>query len=177
MATRTKKKTIGQFYQENKVMVLGVGALAVGAVVWLIVRATSKGGIFAIGKQNTTTNATSSINNATPQINVYTTSPGTTNNSGGGSSSGFFPLRSGSKNAKVEELQNALIAIYDKATVLPVYGADGGFGSEMTTALTKVVGMSNAVVSETDFNKIIEASKAMYGMRGATLRQTFPNAK
>lgn len=46
-----------------------------------------------------------------------------------------FPLKQGSRGALVVELQNALIRAYCKG-ILPKYGADGVWGSELTNALT-----------------------------------------
>jgi hypothetical protein len=54
--------------------------------------------------------------------------PKTTTSSG-------FPLKSGSKGIFVENLQNALIKKYG-AGILPKYGADKKWGTEMTKALT-----------------------------------------
>lgn len=48
-----------------------------------------------------------------------------------------FPLKKGSKGAKVKTLQEALIEKYGKS-IMPKYGADGDFGSEMTNALKKL---------------------------------------
>jgi hypothetical protein len=45
-----------------------------------------------------------------------------------------FPLKKGSRGERVKAMQAALIAKYGK-TILPKYGADGDFGSEMVTAL------------------------------------------
>lgn len=45
-----------------------------------------------------------------------------------------FPLRLGSKGAKVKLLQQVLIRSYG-ASILPKYGADGWFGTELETAL------------------------------------------
>src|ERR1041385_3229622 len=56
------------------------------------------------------------------------TPPKTTTSSG-------FPLKKGSKGTFVKNLQNALIKKFG-ANVLPKYGADGSWGSEMTKALT-----------------------------------------
>ena len=47
-----------------------------------------------------------------------------------------FPLKKGSKGAKVKAVQDSLIAKYGKDT-FPRYGADGDFGSEMVAALKK----------------------------------------
>lgn len=48
-----------------------------------------------------------------------------------------FPLSKGSKGENVRRLQEALMTKYGKQ-VLPKYGADGDFGSEMVTALKKL---------------------------------------
>ena len=48
-----------------------------------------------------------------------------------------FPLKKGSKGAKVKAVQDSLIAKNGKG-ILPRYGADGDFGSEMVTALKKL---------------------------------------
>jgi hypothetical protein len=46
-----------------------------------------------------------------------------------------FPIKRGSRGEYVRNLQNALIQKYG-ATILPKYGADGSWGSEMDKALT-----------------------------------------
>ncbi|MBI2968897.1 MAG: hypothetical protein HYY40_13940 [Bacteroidetes bacterium] len=48
-----------------------------------------------------------------------------------------FPLKKGSKGAKVKALQNALVAKYGKE-ILPRFGADGDFGNELLSALKKL---------------------------------------
>jgi len=48
-----------------------------------------------------------------------------------------FPLKKGSKGAKVKTLQQSLISKYGKS-ILPKYGADGDFGSETVNALKKL---------------------------------------
>lgn len=48
-----------------------------------------------------------------------------------------FPLKRGSKGAKVKNLQLALIATYGKS-ILPNYGADGDFGKELANGLKKL---------------------------------------
>jgi hypothetical protein len=48
-----------------------------------------------------------------------------------------FPLKRGSKGLEVRQLQAALIATHGKS-ILPKYGADGDFGSEMAAALKKL---------------------------------------
>jgi hypothetical protein len=66
-----------------------------------------------------------------------------------------FPLSKGSKGANVKALQEALIAKYGKA-ILPKYGADSDFGSEMVAALKKV-GLPESV-NETTFNLLVKSS-------------------
>ena len=65
-----------------------------------------------------------------------------------------FPLKKGSRGALVKQLQEALIASYGKS-ILPKYGADGDFGSETVSALTKKG--YPTVIDEITFNKIINA--------------------
>lgn len=60
-----------------------------------------------------------------------------------------FPLKKGDKGEKVKLLQLSLIAKYGKS-ILPKYGADGDFGSEMVAALKKA-GLSETI-SESTFN-------------------------
>ncbi|HCA83926.1 MAG TPA: hypothetical protein DEP18_09060 [Flavobacteriales bacterium] len=47
-----------------------------------------------------------------------------------------FPLKKGSKGERVKAVQDALLYKYGK-TILPKYGADGDFGSELEAGLTK----------------------------------------
>jgi hypothetical protein len=60
-----------------------------------------------------------------------------------------FPLKKGSKGDKVRQLQEALLAKYGKS-ILPKYGADGGFGTETVNALKKA-GLPSSI-SESTFN-------------------------
>ena len=69
-----------------------------------------------------------------------------------GSSSGGFPIRKGSRGSLVTSLQNALIKKYG-AGILPKYGADGHFGSEMQNALSSK-GLPTRIDSDL-FTKII----------------------
>lgn len=66
-----------------------------------------------------------------------------------------FPLKKGSKGDKVRQLQQALIAQHG-ASILPKYGADGDFGSEMANALKKLNYPTK--VTESLFN-VITSSK------------------
>lgn len=64
-----------------------------------------------------------------------------------------FPLKKGSKGARVKQLQDALIEKHGKET-LPKYGADGDFGSEMVAALSKLNYPSS--IDENTFNVIVQ---------------------
>jgi len=66
-------------------------------------------------------------------------------------SSGVFPLKKGSKGAKVKEVQAILIKI-DKS-LLPKFGADGDFGSETEGAVVKVLG-KKTVDSQADIDRL-----------------------
>jgi hypothetical protein len=69
-----------------------------------------------------------------------------------------FPLKKGSRGAKVKELQQAILKYDPKA--LPKYGADSDFGSETQFAVSKILGKTS-VDSQADIDKII----AMYNKR------------
>jgi hypothetical protein len=64
-----------------------------------------------------------------------------------------FPLKKGSKCAKVKAFQNGLIAKYGKE-ILPKYGADGDFGSEMLAALKKL--NLPDTIDETTYNVMVQ---------------------
>ncbi len=64
-----------------------------------------------------------------------------------------FPLKKGSKGTRVKQLQEALIEKHGKA-ILPKYGADGDFGSEMVAALTKLNYPSS--IDQNIFNVIVQ---------------------
>jgi hypothetical protein len=83
------------------------------------------------------------IDNAT---NVYNSIP---------KSKSEFPLKRGSKGDKVRQLQQALIAQHG-ASIMPKYGADGQFGSEMANALKQL--KYPAKITESLFN-VITSSK------------------
>lgn len=64
-----------------------------------------------------------------------------------------FPLKKGSKGARVKALQDVLIAKHGKE-ILPRYGADGDFGSEMEAALKKLnIPLS---IDESAYNVIVQ---------------------
>ena len=66
-----------------------------------------------------------------------------------------FPLIKGSKGNNVKAFQEALIKKYGKA-ILPKYGADSDFGSELVTALKKV-GLPESI-NETTFLLIVKGA-------------------
>lgn len=83
-----------------------------------------------------------------------------------------FPLRKGSKGAKVMQMQLALISKYGKS-VLPKYGADGDFGSETQSAL-KDNGLPT-VIDEAQFKVItkgntLDAEQVAENLRNAIIR-------
>jgi hypothetical protein len=71
------------------------------------------------------------------------------------SGSSEFPLKKGSRGAKVTAFQQALIAKYG-ASILPRYGADGDFGNEVAAALKKE-GLPSTV-DESTYNSIVGGS-------------------
>lgn len=89
-----------------------------------------------------------------------------------------FPLKKGSKGARVKQLQDALIEKHGKET-LPKYGADGDFGSEMVAALSKLNYPSS--IDENTFNVIVQqggldddqAAKELYN---AAIKKDFSSA-
>ncbi len=66
-----------------------------------------------------------------------------------------FPLKKGSRGAKVKEVQDALVVRYGKS-ILPRYGADGDFGNEMASALKKL--NLPDTIDESNFNVIVKAA-------------------
>ena len=67
-----------------------------------------------------------------------------------------FPLRRGSKGDKVKALQEVLIAKHGRQ-IMPRYGADGDFGSEMTIALKKL--KIPASIDESTYNVLVQGHK------------------
>ena len=66
-----------------------------------------------------------------------------------------FPLKRGSKGENVRRLQEALVTKYGKQ-VLPKYGADGDFGSEVVAALKKL-GLPSTI-NESTLNVIAQGT-------------------
>ncbi len=67
-----------------------------------------------------------------------------------------FPLKRGSKGEKVRALQEVLIAKYGKQ-ILPRYGADGDFGTEMSAALKKL--KFPATIEQSTYNVLMQGQK------------------
>lgn len=83
-----------------------------------------------------------------------------------------FPLKKGSKGAKVKALQNALIAKNGKS-ILPRYGADGDFGSEMATALKKL-NLPDSI-DESAYHVIVQSSSSSFDA-GALAKNLYKDA-
>lgn len=62
-----------------------------------------------------------------------------------------FPLKKGSKGARVSQVQSILLKI-DKS-LLPKFGADGDFGTETEAAVVKVLG-KKSVDSQADIDRL-----------------------
>jgi hypothetical protein len=105
---------------------LGVVALAGGAAYLLMQNARTKQSSFL-------------TDDLVQPSSIETTSPPartTSSSSSSSSSKGGFPLKKGSRGDLVKNIQQTLIARFGK-DVLPKYGADGHWGSEMDAALKK----------------------------------------
>ncbi|TCZ68351.1 peptidoglycan-binding domain-containing protein [Flaviaesturariibacter aridisoli] len=91
----------------------------------------------------------------TPDTPAPAPRPRSRANSGNGGSDDF-PLKKGSKGENVRMLQEALIKKYG-AKVLPRFGADGDFGTELVSALRRQ-GLPT-VVTESTFNVLTQGSR------------------
>jgi hypothetical protein len=69
-----------------------------------------------------------------------------------------FPLKKGSRGTKVKALQEALIAKYG-SNILPKYGADGDFGSEVQAALAKA--NLPSAIDESTYNVLVQSSSSL----------------
>ncbi|HRE73649.1 MAG TPA: hypothetical protein PK637_00895 [Flavobacteriales bacterium] len=136
----------------KKIAIIGLGIAAVGAGTyfgWQYFKSQKNKNV-ALDDDEETVPYTPSVQ-TTPVQTSYTPAyvPSTTTSS--------FPLKKGSRGEKVRQLQNALISRYG-ASVLPKYGADGDFGSEMATALAN--NGWPATIDETTFNVITAGSSS-----------------
>lgn len=82
----------------------------------------------------------------------YTLVGNSSNTTSGSGSACSFPIKSGSANNCVLQLQKALLAV--NPDYLPVYGADGIFGSETKAALMDFYG-KDQIASQSEFNSLI----------------------
>jgi hypothetical protein len=62
-----------------------------------------------------------------------------------------FPIRRGQKGENVKKLQQLILSINTRA--LPKFGADGDFGSETASALTKLIG-KDSIDNQADLDKL-----------------------
>jgi hypothetical protein len=106
----------------------------------------------------------SKSNKPTPQTTSNTQRPRITGGSSG------FPLRKGSKGNNVKLLQQALMRKYG-STILPDWGADGDWGTETQNALISK-GIPT-VISESDFNKIVQGSAPKTGNTNSSKGKKF----
>jgi hypothetical protein len=99
-----------------------------------------------------------------PVTTTSSTQTSTSSNSSGGYKStssttttrkDSFPLKKGSKGERVKLFQEKLIAKYGKS-ILPKYGADGDFGSEMEAALEKL--KLPTTISESAYNVYVKGA-------------------
>jgi len=128
--------------KKTKYILIGLGVVAVGTGAYMYYQFLQK------KKKNTAAEFKAAITSNTTALPSITTS----STSSGGSTSSGFPLKRGSRGTLVTSLQNALIKKYG-ASILPKYGADGGFGSETVNALQSK-GLPTTVDSDT-FTKIV----------------------
>lgn len=98
--------------------------------------------------QGNSSNASSSQQQAAQAAANQVQAIKNTGNSGCG-----YPLKKGSKNSCVTQLQWALINSYGSA-ILPRYGADGDWGSETESAMLQLAG-KNVISSSADLNDTI----------------------
>ncbi len=85
-----------------------------------------------------------------------------------------FPLKRGSKGEKVRALQEALITKHGKQ-ILPRYGADGDFGSEMSAALKKL--KLPVTIEQSTYNVLMQGHKSSNtGTTGSLAQQFFVSA-
>lgn len=83
-----------------------------------------------------------------------------------------FPLKKGSRGERVKAVQEKLISKYGK-DVLPKFGADGDFGSEMVAALEKK-GFP-AEINESTYNLLVKGSAPDYSSLAKRLYEASEN--
>lgn len=130
-----KKKENIQKSNTGKYILIGLGLVAIAGTAYYFVN------------KNKTTGGTISDDFLEPAIEDE---PERTASSGGSSSA--FPLKKGSRGELVKNIQQMLIQKYGVA-ILPKYGADGQWGTEMETALI-AKGLPTMIDADT-FTKLI----------------------
>jgi peptidoglycan hydrolase-like protein with peptidoglycan-binding domain len=169
---KTSKKSSGKKLQKKKIIVTSVAVGAAGILgyfgwKYLKKKKESKndGDITAVLKNMSTTYETSPLVTSPPKLKTTSTKSATTYSTAS-SSGDSFPLKKGSKGPNVKSLQEALIAKYGKS-ILPKYGADGDFGSETVSALTKVG--YPITIDQSTFNVIAQVVKVDFSSLGKQL--------
>jgi hypothetical protein len=105
-------------------------------------------------------NPSTSAGNYNPIIDTPVNIPikGSTQANSNNTEKDSFPLKKGSKGERVRILQQSLIN-KNGASILPRYGADGSFGSEVISALKKL--KLPSTVSETLYNVLTQGSNTI----------------
>lgn len=133
--------------KKKKYILIGLGVVAIGTGAYIM---------FMRSKKNSTakTAFTESFASASlPELPA----PQSSSSSSRPRNRNKFPLKRGSSGSLVTQLQQALISKYGKS-ILPRYGADGGFGSETVKALQSK-GLPTEISSEA-FEKITSGSSS-----------------
>ncbi len=135
----------------KKAVLFSLGTLALGTLAFLGIKQFKKHKTQSDDDiDQTTTDLDTKIpvqtnSNPKPRASVYT-----------GNANSSFPLKLGSKGAKVVELQQSLMRTFGSG-IFPKYGADGQFGSELSTFLRS---KGYAIpLQESDFKKITQGQK------------------
>lgn len=169
--TAVTKRTTKKQPKSNIVLTtLAVAATGIlGYLGWQYYRKRKSSGATAtdlntILRNSATSYPSTAVYTDTAAMPAYTspviTNPTTANKSSGAtttSATSGFPLKKGSKGALVKSLQQALISKYG-AGILPKYGADGDFGTETATALSKS-GLPS-VLDESNYYLIVQGSSS-----------------
>ncbi|MBL4704289.1 MAG: hypothetical protein JKY54_07195 [Flavobacteriales bacterium] len=125
----------------GKFVLIGLGIVALGTGGFLLIKH-----LIGNSQESTAEEVTETF---------ATTTPSSSSGSSSSSSSSGFPLRKGSRGDLVTNLQKALIQKYG-AGILPKFGVDGHFGSEVYAALQSK-GLPTSVDVDT-FTKLVSGS-------------------
>ncbi len=134
MANEEKKPWYKRGWVLLSIAATGIGL--VGGGIWLFRRNSNgnEGGKFGKSDEGDS-NAFDSASRSVPELPAPTYSAPPSSGYSSGSGSTNFPIQKGSRGEQVKNLQNALMQKFG-ASILPKWGADGIWGSELTTALT-----------------------------------------